>query len=221
MVGVPVFEPASQPTATLFGRPILFAEKLPTLGTQGDILLIDPMMYTVGLRAGITFAISPHLYFNTNELAFRLRVRVDGKSLWDKVLHFAVVRSLAAAVLACALTDLLKGRDTAEILSWIQGRPAALPFWMGCRWLDISPRETRERLRAIAAEPDALTRFRAVLGHSCVDSQRRGVGRVRRLECGPSGWGRTNGGGENWRLTVERPRSSFQTAGRGDGVAGP
>ena len=44
MVGVSVFEPASQPTATLFGRPILFTEKLPTLGTQGDILLIDPMM---------------------------------------------------------------------------------------------------------------------------------------------------------------------------------
>ncbi len=35
------------------------------------------------------------------------------------------MRSLAAAVLACALTDLLKGRDTAEILSWVQGRPAA------------------------------------------------------------------------------------------------
>ena len=86
MVGVSVFEPASQPTATLFGRPILFTEKLPTLGTQGDILLIDPMMSAVGLRAGITLVILPHLYFNSDELAFRLRVRVDGKSLWGKVL---------------------------------------------------------------------------------------------------------------------------------------
>ena len=33
--GVPVFQPASQPAATLFGRPILFTEKLPTLGTAG------------------------------------------------------------------------------------------------------------------------------------------------------------------------------------------
>jgi len=32
------------------------------------------------------------------------------------------VRSLAAAVLANALTDFLKGRDSAEILSWIGGR---------------------------------------------------------------------------------------------------
>ena len=65
------------------------------------------------------------------------------------------MRSLAAAVLANALTDLLKGRDTAEILSWVQGRPAALPFWMACHWLDISPLETRLRLQAMAADPAA------------------------------------------------------------------
>ncbi len=72
------------------------------------------------------------------------------------VLNFAVVRSLAAAVLANALTDLLRGRDTAEILSWIDGRPAALPFWMACHWLDISPRNTPVRLRAMAANPARL-----------------------------------------------------------------
>ena len=59
----------------------------------------------------------------------------------------------SAAVLASALTDLLKGRHTSEILSWIQGRPAALPFWLACQWLDISPRETRLRLQAMAANP--------------------------------------------------------------------
>ena len=66
------------------------------------------------------------------------------------------MRSLAAAVLACALTDLLRGRDTAKILSWVQGRPAALPFWMACHWLDISPLETRERLQSMAANPAAF-----------------------------------------------------------------
>ena len=35
-------------------------------------------------------------------------------------------RATLRAVLANALTDLLRGRDTAEVLSWIQGRPAAL-----------------------------------------------------------------------------------------------
>lgn len=65
------------------------------------------------------------------------------------------MRPLAAAVLASALTDLLKGRHTAEILSWIQGCPAALPFWMACHWLDISPLETRVRLEKMAANPGA------------------------------------------------------------------
>ena len=81
------------------------------------------------------------------------------------VLHFAVVRPLAAAVLANALTDLLKGRDTAEILSWVQGRPAALPFWMLCGWLDISPTATRERLERVAANPDAYREPLRLVGH--------------------------------------------------------
>ena len=71
------------------------------------------------------------------------------------VLNLAVVRSLAAAVVANALTDVLKGCDTAEILHWIDGRPAALPFWMACQWLDISPTGARVRLRAMAANPSA------------------------------------------------------------------
>ena len=61
------------------------------------------------------------------------------------------MRSFAAAVLANALTDLLRGRDTAEILSWIPGRPAALPFLMACHWLDISPAAKRARLQEMAA----------------------------------------------------------------------
>jgi len=84
--GVPVFQPASQPAATLFGRPILFTEKLPKLGDAGDILLVDPTQYAIGMRVGISLAISQHLYFDSDELAFRLRVRLDAKSLWDTAL---------------------------------------------------------------------------------------------------------------------------------------
>ena len=42
------------------------------------------------------------------------------------------MRSLAAAMLANALTDLLKGRDTAEVLSWIS-RDARLRCRSGLR----------------------------------------------------------------------------------------
>ena len=75
------------------------------------------------------------------------------------------MRSLAAAVIACALTDLLRGRDTAEILSWIEGRPSALPFWMACHWLDICPRETRQRLQEMEANPDAYREPLRLVGH--------------------------------------------------------
>ena len=81
------------------------------------------------------------------------------------VLNFAVVRSLAATVLAAALTDLLKGCYTEKILSWVQGRPAALPFWMACGWLDISPQATRERLERVAANPDAYREPLRLVGH--------------------------------------------------------
>ena len=81
------------------------------------------------------------------------------------VLNLAVLRSLAAALLANALTDLLKGRDTAEILSWIQGRPAALPFWLACQCLEISPQATRERLQRVAANPSAYREPLRLVGH--------------------------------------------------------
>ena len=81
------------------------------------------------------------------------------------VLNLAVMRALAAAVLIRALTDLLRGRDTAEILSWVRGRPAALPFWMACHWLEISPLATRERLQKVAANPSAYREPLRLVGH--------------------------------------------------------
>ena len=75
------------------------------------------------------------------------------------------MRSLAAAVIACALMDLLRGRDTAEILSWVQGRPAALPFWLACHWLEINPQATRERLQKVAANPSAYREPLRLVAH--------------------------------------------------------
>ena len=74
------------------------------------------------------------------------------------MLHLRKVRSLAAAVIATAVKDLLEGHDAAKVLSWIDGSPAALPFSLACEWLDISPRETRLRLGKIAANPAAYRR---------------------------------------------------------------
>jgi len=66
---------------TIFGRPVIFTEKVPVLGDQGDIVFADLTQYSIGMRAGISLAVSPHVRFTTDELSFRLRVRVDGQPL--------------------------------------------------------------------------------------------------------------------------------------------
>ena len=54
---------------------------------------------------------------------------------------------LAAAMLAYAANDLLSGRHTEEILAWIDGAPALLPFAVCCQLAGIEAGRTRLRLR--------------------------------------------------------------------------
>ena len=66
---------------TMLTRPVVFTEKLPALGTVGDVILADFSSYAIGLRTQISLMISPHVRFTTDELSFRLRVRMDGQPL--------------------------------------------------------------------------------------------------------------------------------------------
>lgn len=65
--------------ATLFGLPIIFSEKLPALGTTGDVLLVDPSYYLIGDRMSIEIASSIHVAFTTNQTVWRFLSRVDGQ----------------------------------------------------------------------------------------------------------------------------------------------
>ncbi|MDB4303975.1 phage major capsid protein [Desulfosarcina sp.] len=67
-------------------RPVFFTEKVEPLGTAGDILLADFSQYAVGLRQGMRFALSQHVYFSTDQWAARLIERHDGQPLWDAAL---------------------------------------------------------------------------------------------------------------------------------------
>jgi len=67
-------------------RPVIFTEKTEPLGDQGDIVLADLSQYVVGLRKGMSFDTSQHVYFTTDELAARLIERHDGQPLWDEAL---------------------------------------------------------------------------------------------------------------------------------------
>lgn len=84
--GVPSFMPpgglSGAPYATLMGRPAIPMEQCATLGTQGDIMLIDPTQYIAIDKGGIQSASSIHLAFLTDETAFRFVYRYDGQPTW-------------------------------------------------------------------------------------------------------------------------------------------
>ena len=73
------------PIQTLLGRPLFLTEHCQTLGSVGDLLLIDLRQYLVGEKSGgaVKTATSIHLKFLEDEVAFRFTTRIDGQP-WEK-----------------------------------------------------------------------------------------------------------------------------------------
>lgn len=67
------------PPMTLLGRPVIFTEKAPTLGAAGDLSLVDFGFYLIGDRQVMQARQSEERYFETDEVAFRIIERVDGR----------------------------------------------------------------------------------------------------------------------------------------------
>jgi len=71
--------------ATLFGRPIIFSEKMPVLppasdaATKGGVLLADFSYYLIGARTGIQIDFSEHYKFINNQGTWRFTEYVDGQ----------------------------------------------------------------------------------------------------------------------------------------------
>lgn len=70
---------ASGPPMTILGRPVIFTEKVPKLGDQGDLNFVDPGMYLIGDRQVMSAMSSPHYKFGNDMTAFRIIERVDGR----------------------------------------------------------------------------------------------------------------------------------------------
>jgi len=68
----------------LFGRPVLFTERLNTLGSFGDVLLADFSKYIVADTGTLEIAASDQYAFNTNQITFRIIQRVDGQPQLDE-----------------------------------------------------------------------------------------------------------------------------------------
>lgn len=75
---------AKAPNWSLLGRPAFPTEKLPALGTKGDLVLIDPSLYVIGDRMQIEVAASEHVNFLKNQMTWRVVERVDGQPWLDK-----------------------------------------------------------------------------------------------------------------------------------------
>ncbi|MDY6835501.1 MAG: phage major capsid protein [Chloroflexota bacterium] len=84
--GVPVYMPAGgvsgMPYDTLLGKPLIYTEKMQTLGDQADIGVADFSQYLIGDKGGVKTAQSIHLRFDYDEVAFRFVMRYDGQPWW-------------------------------------------------------------------------------------------------------------------------------------------
>lgn len=67
------------PPVSIMGLPVLRSEKVPQLGTAGDVSLVDFSQYLIGDRQEITAAYSTERYFETDETAYRIILRADGR----------------------------------------------------------------------------------------------------------------------------------------------
>lgn len=62
----------------IFGRPALVTDACSPLSTKGDIVLADPMRYLITMRGDVRLARDTSVFFDSDEIAFRLTMRLDG-----------------------------------------------------------------------------------------------------------------------------------------------
>lgn len=74
------------PYGSIFGRPIVPIEQCQTLGTVGDVILVDLSQYVLATKGGMDGAWSMHVRFLYGEQTFRITLRVDGQPAWHSAL---------------------------------------------------------------------------------------------------------------------------------------
>lgn len=70
---------AEPPQNRLKGRPVQPIEYCKTIGDRGDVIFANLSFYAVGVRGGINEAMSIHLRFDYDEVAFRFLFSIDGQ----------------------------------------------------------------------------------------------------------------------------------------------
>jgi HK97 family phage major capsid protein len=65
----------------IFGRPVIFTEKMSAQGVVGDVGCFDLGQYIIGDRQGLTIDMSNQVYWGTGYIAFKFTERVDGQPM--------------------------------------------------------------------------------------------------------------------------------------------
>ncbi len=78
---------AGSPHQTLMGIPLIFSDHAKSLGTAGDIALVNWKHYLVGEKTGrgLQSAVSIHLKFDFDQSVFKITKRLDGQPWWKTV----------------------------------------------------------------------------------------------------------------------------------------
>lgn len=90
-------EGAMAPPTTLLGRPVVTSDKLPAVGTVGDINLVDFSYYLIGDRQTMTASSSEHFKFSSRKTSFLITERVDGRPWLDSAITPPVGSSTLSA----------------------------------------------------------------------------------------------------------------------------
>ena len=89
-----------QSFGTLFGIPVIISEKLPALGTRGDVILCDFSKYLLGDRMELQIDVSPHVKFLTNQMVWRVVWRGDGQPWLNNYITLADAATMVSAFVA-------------------------------------------------------------------------------------------------------------------------
>jgi HK97 family phage major capsid protein len=87
-VNQPILEGAVKPHFVINGQGGYVTEKLPALGTKGDVVLFDPLLYVLGDRGAVEIAFSDQepTAFNKNQSVWRVTYRGDGQPWLSKTI---------------------------------------------------------------------------------------------------------------------------------------
>ncbi len=70
---------SAAPYSTLMGAPVMEVEWASTVGTVGDIALVDLSQYVTINKGAPTTMSSMHVYFLSDQMAYRTTWRIDGQ----------------------------------------------------------------------------------------------------------------------------------------------